>query len=109
MNACKENEPFALSVLGDSMIPEFVEGHIIIIEPGGVVENGSYVFAVYEDEYIFRQLLIEKGQYFLKPLNDKYPTLKISGLDAVKGVITQRAGKRRKEQKYYNGAKPPSV
>ncbi|RKZ37520.1 MAG: S24 family peptidase [Gammaproteobacteria bacterium] len=100
MKAC-ENEPFALSVLGDSMIPEFVEGHIIIIEPGGALENGSYVFAVYENEYIFRQLLIENEQYFLKPLNDKYPTLKISGLDMIKGVITQRAGTRRKEHKYY--------
>ncbi|RKZ48531.1 MAG: S24 family peptidase [Candidatus Parabeggiatoa sp. nov. 3] len=95
------NEPFALRVLEDSMTPEFVEGHIIIIEPDGVVQNGSYVFAVYEDEYIFRQLLIENQQYFLKPLNDHYPTLEISSLDAVKGVITQRSGTRRKEHKYY--------
>ncbi len=35
---------------------------------------------VYEDEYIFRQLVIENGQYFLKPLNTKYPALNISGL-----------------------------
>ncbi len=95
------NEPFALRVLGDSMVPEFREGHIIIIEPDGVVQNGSYVFAVYEDESIFRQLLIENGRYFLKPLNDKYPTLEIPGLEAVKGVITQRAGTRRKEHKRY--------
>jgi len=94
-------EPFALRVLGDSMAPEFVEGHIIIIEPDGVVQNGSYVFAQHEDEYIFRQLHIENGQYFLKPLNNKYPTLTLSNLDAVKGVITQRAGTRRKEHKHY--------
>jgi SOS-response transcriptional repressor LexA len=93
--------PFALRVLGDSMAPEFVEGHIIIIEPDGVVQNGSYVFAVYEDEYIFRQLQIENEQYFLKPLNDQYPTLKVSGLDAIKGVITQGGGTRRKERKHY--------
>ncbi len=95
------NEPFALRVLGDSMAPEFVEGHIVIIEPDGVVQNGSYVFAVYEEEYIFRQLHIENEQYFLKPLNEKYPTLEISGLDVVHGVITQRAGTRRKEHKHY--------
>ncbi len=98
---CGGNEPFALRVLGDSMAPEFMEGHIIIIEPDGMVENGSYVFAVYEDEYIFRQLHIENEQYFLKPLNDQYPTVKIAGLDAIKGVITQRAGTRRKEHKSY--------
>ncbi len=100
MNKCG-HEPFALRVLGDSMTPEFVEGHILIIEPNGEIKNGSYVFAVYEDEYIFRQLDIKDGQYFLKSLNTKYPTLEISSLDAVKGVITQRAGTRRKEHKNY--------
>ncbi len=95
------NDPFALRVLGDSMAPEFIEGHIIIIEPDGFVQNGSYVFAVYEDESIFRQLFIEDGHYFLKPLNDNYPTLEIASLDAIKGVITQRAGTRRKEHKHY--------
>ncbi|MDM8559167.1 S24 family peptidase [Candidatus Parabeggiatoa sp. HSG14] len=101
MMGCAESEPFALRVLGDSMEPEFNEGHIITIEPNGVVENGSYVFAVYEEEYIFRQLLIENGRYFLKPLNKEYPTQEIAGLDAIKGVITQRAGTRRKEHKRY--------
>jgi len=100
MNKCG-HDPFALRVLGDSMAPEFKEGHIVIIEPDGEVKNGSFVFAVYEDEYIFRQLVLENGQYFLKPLNPKYPMLNIVGLDAIKGVITQRAGTRRKEHKYY--------
>lgn len=101
MSQCGGNDPFALRVLGDSMEPEFREGHIIIIEPDGVVQNGSYVFAVHQDEYIFRQLIIENGQHFLKPLNDNYPMLEISSLDAVKGVITQRAGTRRKQHKHY--------
>lgn len=101
MNDSCGQDPFVLKVLGDSMIPEFNEGHIIFIEPDGAVKNGSYVFAVYEDEYIFRQLLIENEEYFLKPLNNAYPTLKISGLEDIKGVITQRAGKRRKELKHY--------
>jgi DNA polymerase V len=95
------NEPFALRVLGDSMEPEFREGHIIIIEPDGVIQNGSFVLAVYQEEYIFRQLVMDDKQYFLKPLNDKYPTVEIPSLEAVKGVITQRAGKRRKEHKHY--------
>jgi len=94
-------EPFALQVLGDSMLPEFKEGNIIIIEPDGVVESGSYVFAIYDEEYIFRQLIIDNEQFFLKPLNPNYPILTISGLDAVKGVITQKAGTRRKEHKSY--------
>lgn len=95
-------EPFALRVLGDSMAPEFIDGHIIIIEPDGVIHNGAYVFAVDDkDEYIFRQLHIENNRYFLKPLNQDYPTLEIPSLERIKGVITQRAGTRRKEHKNY--------
>ena len=98
---CGQNEPFALQVLGDSMEPEFKHGHIIIIEPDGVVSNGCYVFAVYQEEYIFRQLIINEKGYFLKPLNENYPTFAIETLEAVKGVITQRAGTRRRQHKHY--------
>ncbi len=101
-DSCESNEPFALRVLGDSMAPEFTEGHIIIIDRDAVVSNQCYVLAVVDDEYIFRQLIIdEQKNYFLKPLNDKYPTVAISGMDAIKGVIVQRAGRRRSEHKHY--------
>ncbi len=101
MNQCSSHDPVALQVLGDSMAPEFLEGQIIIIEPEGVISNGSYVLAVYAEEYIFRQLVIENQHYFLKPLNEKYPTLEITDLSAIKGVIIQKAGKRRHEHKHY--------
>jgi SOS-response transcriptional repressor LexA len=100
MNQCG-SDLLALRVLGDSMLPEFKEGHIIIIDPSGVVENGSYVLAVHNNEYIFRQLIIEEKQYFLKPLNIKYPVLQITDLEAIQGIIVQRAGTRRKEHKHY--------
>ncbi|SEH08957.1 S24 family peptidase [Candidatus Venteria ishoeyi] len=95
------NEPFALQVLGDSMEPEFKDGHIIVIDPEAVVKNGAYVFAVHDKEYIFRQLQIEGENYYLKPLNDKYPTLEILGLDQVQGVIIQGGGVRRRDRKKY--------
>ena len=99
---CESNEPFALRVLGDSMEPEFREGHIIIIDRDAVVKNESYVLAVLDDEYIFRQLVIdEQKNYYLKPLNEKYPTTPISGMEAIKGVIVQRSGTRRSEHKHY--------
>jgi SOS-response transcriptional repressor LexA len=94
-------EIFALQVLGDSMAPEFNEGHIIIIDPNGLVKSGSYVLAMYQGEYIFRQLHLEAEQYWLKPLNANYPTVEITGLSDVKGVIVQRAGKTRREHKQY--------
>ncbi|MCG6936807.1 MAG: S24 family peptidase [Gammaproteobacteria bacterium] len=100
-SACAESQPFALRVLGDSMLPEFAEGAIIIIDPAGVIRDGCYVMAEYNNEYIFRQLRIVDDKYFLQPLNDLYDTVEISGQDAIHGVITQQAGRRRKDRKHY--------
>jgi SOS-response transcriptional repressor LexA len=99
---CAENEPFALRVLGDSMLPEFEEGAVIVIDPGGAIRDGCYVIAIHNDEYIFRQLRILEQRYYLQPLNDLYDTVEISGLDAVKGVVSQKAGRRRKDRKRYD-------
>ena len=33
-------EPFALRVIGDSMAPEFLDGHIIVVDPGFPLFNG---------------------------------------------------------------------
>lgn len=98
---CAASEPFALRVLGDSMEPEFRDGCIIIIDPAAVIENGSYVLAAHNGEYIFRQWVIESGRYYLKPLNEGYPTLEVDSTEVVKGVIVQRAGTRRKYHKHY--------
>ncbi len=99
---CGGGEPFALMVLGDSMLPEFEEGEIIVIEPGGLVHDGSYVIAMHNDEPIFRQVVISEERWFLKPLNDLFPVLEISGLDAIKGVIIlkKKPGRRRAQKSY---------
>ena len=99
---CSESEPYALRVLGDSMQPEFKEGVIIVIDPAGAIRDGSYVTATHNDELIFRQLRIIEDKYFLQPLNDLYDTVEIPGLDAVTGVISQQAGRRRKDRKHYD-------
>jgi DNA polymerase V len=99
--SCAGSEPFALRVLGNSMFPEFAEGTIIIVEPDGVLEGGCYVVAQYDDEYLFRKLVIAEGRWFLKPLNDRYPTVEISGPQAIKGRVIQKAGKYRKDRVYY--------
>ena len=101
-SGCSESEPYALRVLGDSMLPEFKEGVIIIIDPAGTIKDGSYVTATHEDELIFRQLLIREERYYLQPLNDLYDTIEISGLEVITGVITQQAGTRRKDRKHYD-------
>jgi SOS-response transcriptional repressor LexA len=99
---CASDEPFALRVLGDSMEPEFKDGCIIIIDPAANVEIGRYVIAELDGEYIFRQLIQENEKYFLKPINDGYKAVEISSTSIVRGVITQRAGVRRKYHKHYD-------
>ncbi len=100
--SCAAGEPFALQVLGDHMEPEFEHGVIIVVDPEGLVENGSYVVAVIDEEYTFRQLVWDEDKrYFLKPLNERYDTVEVPGLQVVKGVVVQKAGRRRKDRKHY--------
>lgn len=101
-SACSGAEVFALMVLGDSMEPEFNEGEIIIIEPEGLVTDGSYVLAQLDGEWIFRQLAKVGMCWELRPLNPAYPAAAISDLSCVKGVIIQKSKPgRRKESKRY--------
>jgi len=87
---CEGNEPYALMVLGDSMLPEFAEGDVIVIYPNNPVTDGAYVVAYHNDEYIFRQFVLQEGRCYLKALNDAYPMTEVSGAEVVKGVIVQK-------------------
>lgn len=100
-SGCAASEPFALRVLGDSMAPEFEHGVVIIIDPSGVGEDGSYVVAKHDGEHLFRQLRIEEGAYFLVALQEDQRRLEIDGPQSIVGVVTQRAGRRRSQHKHY--------
>ena len=101
MNGCAGNEPFALRVLGDSMEPEFKDGEVIIVEPLSTAEDKSYVIALYNDEYFFRQLSFNDDRWHLAPLNDNYPTFEIDSLSVVRGrVISKSSGKGRQTKSY---------
>ena len=99
-NSCG-GEPFALRVIGDTMAPEFVDGCIIIIDPSGVVKDGSYVLVRHNDEYIFRQLVFGEGVYFLLTLAEGHEAIEIPDLVPVEGVIIQQGARRRKDRKHY--------
>ncbi len=100
--ACASGESFALMVLGDSMLPEFAEGEVILIEPDGLVADGSFVLAWCNDEWIFRQLARGDDGWRLHALNPAYPDIGIPDLGAVRGVIIQksRPGRRRASKRY---------
>lgn len=101
---CNDSEPFALMVLGDSMVPEFNEGEIIIIEPGQLTIDGSYILAFHNEEYIFRQLLKSEDGWCLHALNDQYPDVPFTDLSVIRGIITQKSlPGRRSASKIYIG------
>lgn len=100
--ACSGAESFALMVLGDSMLPEFEEGDVVIIEPEGLAGDGAFVLAFYNDEWIFRQLVRINECWLLRPLNPKYPEQPIVDLAPIRGVIIQKSkpGRRRAMKRY---------
>ena len=101
MSNCAGSEPFALQVLGDSMAPEFPDGCVVVSEPGSAVHDGCYVIADYKGEIILRQLRLTASEWHLEPLNPKYPHLKIDGPESIRGIVIQRAGRRRADRQSY--------
>ncbi len=102
LDACESGEPFALMVLGDSMLPEFAEGEIIVVEPEGLARDGSYVVAQHDGEAILRQLQRRGEGWWLHPLNPRYSDAELAGIAAVRGVVIQksRPGSRRSRKSY---------
>ncbi|MCP5265969.1 MAG: S24 family peptidase [Burkholderiaceae bacterium] len=102
LEACASAEPFALMVLGDSMLPEFEERDIVVIEPEGLANDGAYVLARWDDDWIFRQLQRRGERWALCPLNPSYPEISIPDLSPVRGVIIQKSkpGRRRASKRY---------
>ena len=102
IRGCAELEPYALRVIGDSMAPEFLDGHVIVLDPGFPAAHGAYVAVDVEDGTILRQFWIEDGCTWLKPLNGDHPTIEMKTEFRVRGVVMQRAGKRRADRKRYD-------
>lgn len=66
---------YALQVRGVSMEPEFHDGDYIYVDPASEAKHRSFVIVrlMDRDEAIFKQLIIEEGRRFLKPLNPAWP------------------------------------
>lgn len=101
IRSCAEAEPYALRVIGDSMEPEFLDGHILIVDPAMPPQSGAYVIVDYRGETTFRQFVVEDGRKFLRALNNAYPTVELVEAYTVRGVVVQRASRRRRDHKKY--------
>ena len=95
-------EPFALRVIGDSMEPEFQDGHIIIVDPGFPLLNSVYAVIKNNGEFIFGQYFKDDSGSWIRYLNPEFENIKLEADFEVKGIITQRNGRKRKDIKYYD-------
>ena len=100
--SCSALEPYALRVVGDSMEPEFTDGCVIIVDPGYVPRDGSYVIVEYAGDVFFRQLVFDGERRFLKPLNPNYGSFELTPPYTIRGGVVQRSGRRRSERKHYD-------
>lgn len=98
---CTASEPFALRVIGDTMLPEFKNGQIIIVDPAYPPCHGAFVVVNYRGEFLFGQLLKEDRRQWLTYLNDEQAPIELIEPVEFKGVVIQRAG-RRKDIKHYD-------
>lgn len=101
-HGCAELEPYVLRVTGDSMAPEFLDGHVIVLDPGLAATHGAYVVMDVGGETIFRQFWQEGGRRLLRPVNGAYPVIELTEQCRLRGVVTQRAGRRRADRKRYD-------
>ena len=102
---CSGGESFALQVLGDDMQPEFNDGDIIIVEPDGALQDGSYVLAQQDGGWTLRQLCRREAAWALRALNPPPGAAAerpLADLSAVHGLVIQKAVPgRRKLSKFY--------
>lgn len=85
---------FALRVEGDSMEPDFKSGMVIIVEPElDPLPNDFVVARNGSDETTFKQLVKDGADWYLKPLNDRYPMKPLTSEVRIVGVV--RAVERR--------------
>lgn len=95
-------EPYALRVIGDSMAPEFNDGHIIIVDPGHPLVNGAFAVIEHDGQIFFAQYRRRDSRQWLQYLNPEFAAVELTPGYTVKGVVIQRSGRRRKEIKHYD-------
>lgn len=83
---------FALRVRGDSMTAphgrSYPDGTIIYVDPDKTPENGSRVIAKLDNEEVtFKELSMDAGRAFLRPLNTQYQALECDESTRIVGVV----------------------
>ena len=99
---CADLEPFALRVADTSMEPEFAADCIVIVDPSAKADVGAFVLAELDDGWALGQLRqTETGLLQFAVLNPGPAPVDVD-MTQIRGVVTQRAGRRRSYFKRYS-------
>lgn len=88
------DKSFWLEVDGNSMTappgtkPSFPEGMLILVDPEESVDPGDFCIArLNGDEFTFKKLIKDAGEYYLQPLNPQFPLIKCNENCRVAGKV----------------------
>lgn len=88
---CKAGNCFALHVENDSMSPEFNIGDIVVVNPDMEAYSGDFIIVSISGRPTIKQMIIDCGRIYLKPLNNSYQTVDITDVpNEVIGVVTEK-------------------
>ncbi len=70
---CRDPKAFAVRLIGDSMGPLYVEGDMLILQPGREIYSGCLaVVRLANDGILFRRVEVRGSDLLLVPLNPQY-------------------------------------
>ena len=98
---CAASEPFALRILDESMAPELWADCVVIVDPTVSPFDGCLVLAELETELVVRTYRTKAHGFSLEAQNRIFPTLPSERVVALWGVVSQRAGTRRRDHRRY--------
>lgn len=84
---------FALRVEGDSMEPDFPPGTLLIVEPEMDPQPNDFVIAKNGGDATFKQLVKDGADWYLKPLNSRYPMKQVLEGTHIVGVVRESVRK----------------
>lgn len=82
---------FAIRISDSTMSPRFDKDTLIIADPDVKCKDRDYViiYLVEKKLSLFRQILFDGHDIYLKPLNGDFPTLQVTSAYEVLGVVIQ--------------------
>lgn len=80
---CVSAEGFAVAMPDSSMEPFFSKGTILVIDPGRALQDRCFVIVKLHENgvFVFRQLLMDAEDHYLKPLNPDLSAFRMRLLD----------------------------